>query len=38
MTLIGFVDYLQDQSLTALAVAFIATAGAWLYAEWSDSQ
>lgn len=36
MTLIGFIEYLQDQSLTALVVALIAAAGAWTYAEWSD--
>lgn len=36
MTAIGFLEYLQDQSLTALAVAFLAVAGAWLFAEWSD--
>lgn len=38
MSLIGFLDYLQDQSLTALATAFLAAAGAWFYADWSDSQ
>lgn len=36
MTLIGFLNYLQDQSLTALATALIAVAGAWLFAEWSE--
>lgn len=36
MSILGFIDFLQGHSLGALFTVILATAAAWLYADWED--